>query len=155
MLIIDNVGQALQLLRTRRGWPQKQLAAAARITKGMVSSYEKGKQSPTLATLNKILKALGADLCDLHWAVEFVNGRQRPVHDLSAHFQLGPAGSLRATAWRPVDAGATSTEPGEPDGEPDREPRLPDSIETALRNATESVHQIARYLLLVQGAKQG
>lgn len=155
MPIADNLGQALQLLRTRRGWPQKKLAAAAGITKGMVSSYENGKQAPTLVTLNKILKALGADLCDLYWAVEFVNGRQRPVHDLSAHFQLGPPGSLRATAWRPVDAGATSAAAGEPDGERGREPRLPEPIEAALRNAKESVYQLARYLLLMLDAKKG
>lgn len=145
MPIIDNLGQALQLLRTRRGWPQKKLAAAARITKGMVSSYEKGKQRPTLVTLNKILKALGADLCDLFWAVEFVNGRQRPVHDLSAHFQLGAPGSLRATAWRPVDA---SAEAGEPDGEPGREPRLPEPIETALRKAIMILTHPARGAML-------
>lgn len=154
MPIADNLGQALQLLRTRRGWPQKKLAATALITKGMVSSYEKGKQAPTLVTLNKILKALGADLCDLYWAVEFVNGRQRPVHDLSEHFQLGPPGSLRAAAWRPVDAGAASAEAGEPDGELGREPRLPEPIETALRNAKESVYQLARYLLLMLDAKK-
>src|SRR5258708_1829245 len=108
MPIAKTLGEALKLLRTRRGWPQKQLAAAARITKGMVSSYEKDKQLPTLVTLGKILNALDADLCDLYCAIEFVDGTQRPVHDLSERFRLGQAGSARAVTRKPSGAAVAS-----------------------------------------------
>jgi transcriptional regulator with XRE-family HTH domain len=144
MSFAEDLGEALKLLRTRRGWPQKQLAGAARITKGMVSSYEKGKQAPTLFTLDRILTALEADLCDLYWAIEFVNGKQRPVHDLSEQFQIGQARSPRTTVRRPPAASAASAEEGEPGGEP----QLPDHLERALRDAMAGVHQIARHLLL-------
>jgi len=148
MSFAKSLGEAIKLLRNRRGWPQKQLAAAARITRAMVSSYEKGKQTPTLVTLGKILTALEADLCDLHWAVEFVDGTQRPVHELSAHFQLGQAGSPRAAGRKPPGANAAGAEPGEAGGEIDGEQRLPEHIEAALGGAMANVRQIVRYALL-------
>jgi transcriptional regulator with XRE-family HTH domain len=153
MPIAKTLGEALKLLRSRRGWPQKQLAATAGITKGMVSSYEKGKQMPTLGTLDKILNALEADLCDLHWAVEFVSGTQRPVHDLSELFRLGHAGSARAVAPRPSAAAVASGIESEPGGEMAGESRLPAFIETALRQVTEGILQIVRYYLLLSAKK--
>jgi transcriptional regulator with XRE-family HTH domain len=151
MSFAKSLGEALKLLRSRRGWPQKQLAAAAGITKGMVSSYEHGKQKPTLGTLAKILTALEADLCDLHWAVEFVNGTQRPAHALSAHFQLGQARSLRAAARRLPDPAAAGAGHSAPGGETQSEPRLPEAIETALGDTMAGVQKLLRYAL--QGAK--
>jgi len=151
MPIAKTLGEALELLRTRRGWPQKQLAAAAKIGKGMVSSYENDKQLPTLVTLDKMLNALEAELCDLYCAIEFADGTQRPVHDLSERFRRGPAGSARAVARRPPGAAVASTVESEPGGETAGEPQLPDYLETALHRATEGFRQIARlYLLLKQ-----
>jgi transcriptional regulator with XRE-family HTH domain len=149
MPITKTLGEALKLLRSRRGWPQKQLAATAGITKGMVSSYEKGKQVPTLATLDKILNAFEADLCDLYWAIEFVSGTQRPVHDVSELFRLGHAGSARAVARRPSGA-AVASEPG---GETAGDPQLPAFVETAFREVTEGILQIVRYYLLLSAKK--
>jgi transcriptional regulator with XRE-family HTH domain len=154
MPIAKTLGEALKLLRTRRGWAQKQLAAAAGITKGMVSSYEKAKQRPTLVTLTKMLNALEADLCDLYWAIEFVDGTQRPVHDLSERFRLGHAGPARPTAQRPSGASVASVAEGRPGGEMATEPPLPDYLETALHRATEGFHQIARCYLLLMLLKQ-
>lgn len=147
MSFAKHLGEALKLLRSRRGWPQKQLAAAARITRGMVSNYESGKQAPTLATLDRILAALKADLCDLYCAIEFVNGRQLPVHELSAQFQPGQARSLQVAARNPPGPRATADEPGEHQGEP----RLPESVETALSDAMASIHLLVRFALLAAG----
>jgi len=72
------VGPALRHLRLHGGRePRKQLevAAAAGVTRGMLSSYERGKQSPSLKNLARILDALGADLVQLQWAVRMVQAQ--------------------------------------------------------------------------------
>lgn len=159
MAIVSGLGEALKLLRNRRGWPQKQLSAAARVTKAMVSSYEKGKQMPTLATLDRILTALGADLCDLFCVIELVHGRSGAIHGLSPQFQPGQARSARPAAPRPPEADSaggggtgSSSGSGTGTGRDERggegEPRLPAAVETALNDAIAGVHQVARYLML-------
>lgn len=72
------VGPALRHLRLHGGrQPRKQLevAALAGVTRGMLSSYERGKQSPSLKNLARILDALGADLVQLQWAVRIVEAQ--------------------------------------------------------------------------------
>jgi transcriptional regulator with XRE-family HTH domain len=73
--ILEGLGFALRWLRDRQGRKQFQVANAAGITKGMLSSYETGRQRPSLDTLEKILDSLGCDLNDLHNALQIVNGR--------------------------------------------------------------------------------
>jgi len=71
----SNVGPALRYLRLHGGRePRKQMdvAATAAVTRGMLSSYERGKQEPSLATLERVLEALGADLVKLQWALRMV-----------------------------------------------------------------------------------
>lgn len=71
----DKLGEALRHLRLHGGpRPRKQLevAAAAAVTRGMLSSYENGHQEPSLKTLDRVLDALGADLAELEWALTVV-----------------------------------------------------------------------------------
>jgi transcriptional regulator with XRE-family HTH domain len=71
----SNVGPALRYLRIHGGRePRKQMdvAASAAVTRGMLSSYERGKQEPSLGTLERVLEALGADLVKLQWALRMV-----------------------------------------------------------------------------------
>lgn len=71
----DNLGPALRYLRLHGGpVPRKQLEVAARadVTRGMLSSYEKGRRDPTLRTLERLLRALDADLVQLDWALRMV-----------------------------------------------------------------------------------
>ncbi|HEX2253647.1 MAG TPA: helix-turn-helix transcriptional regulator [Thermoanaerobaculia bacterium] len=65
----SNLGQALRWLRTRQSRKQYEIAEEAGITKAMLSSYETGKQSPSIETLEKILDALHVDLADLHYSL--------------------------------------------------------------------------------------
>jgi len=148
MGIAEGLGEALKWLRNRRGWPQKQLAAAAGITKGMVSGYERGHQKPTLPTVEKILTALGADFCDLHCAFEFVNGRPAAVHELSAHFQPGQARSPKVAARKRPDARSAGPAPHEPGGETPGEPQLSEDVERVLRDTVAGVHQLLRFAFL-------
>ncbi len=160
MPIADRLGEALKLLRSRRGWPQKQLAARAGITRGMVSSYEKGRQTPTLLTLERMLKALEADLCDLFCALEFVNGRQPAGHDLSARFQPGQGvvKSFRTAGRQRPDVDASAAEERPPGGDAaggsggtggaGGAPRLSEDLERALSDTVGGVHRLLRHVLL-------
>jgi transcriptional regulator with XRE-family HTH domain len=74
------VGAALRHLRLHGGpEPRKQLdvAAEAGVTRGMLSSYERGRQEPSLRNLDRVLQALGADLTRLHWAIQIVQAAPR------------------------------------------------------------------------------
>lgn len=54
-------GEALRRLRQARGWSQKELAQRAGLDPSVVSTIEagKGKQGPTLATLNTLVVTAG------------------------------------------------------------------------------------------------
>jgi transcriptional regulator with XRE-family HTH domain len=87
--VLNGLGLALRWLRERHGKKQYQVADTAGITKGMLSSYETGRQRPSLETLEKVLSTLRCDLHDLHNALQIVNGRpqvmrQRPAEDAAA-----------------------------------------------------------------------
>jgi HTH-type transcriptional repressor of puuD len=60
---VDNdVPQRIQALRKRCGLSIRQLAVMAGVTPAIISCIERGKNSPSVATLQKILTALGTDL---------------------------------------------------------------------------------------------
>lgn len=93
------VGPALRHLRLHGGRePRKQLevAAAARVTRGMLSSYERGRQNPSLKNLGRILDALGADLTQLQWAVRIVEAHPEGAES-AAKAQEG--GTPEADLW--------------------------------------------------------
>ena len=54
------LGQALRDLRERRGWSQEDLGFEAELDRTYVSGVERGVRNPTVATLMKICRALGA-----------------------------------------------------------------------------------------------
>ena len=66
---LAGLGAALRRLRVHRDLKQYETAAAAGITKAMLSAYETGKRRPSLKTLGRLLEALDADLGDLHRAL--------------------------------------------------------------------------------------
>jgi len=57
-----DLGIRIQLLRKRCGLSIRQLAANAGVTAGMVSCIERGRSSPSIGLLRKVLEALGTDL---------------------------------------------------------------------------------------------
>lgn len=88
----EDIGAALRFLRLQApggAVKQKEVALRAGVTKGMLSSYERGKQEPSLTTLARLLEALGADLVRLDWALRMVGAS--PGSDPSA---LRPAPAL-------------------------------------------------------------
>ena len=112
----EDIGPALRFLRQQSAEPklkQNDLAERADVTKGMLSSYETGKQKPTLDSLARILPALGADLVHLQGAM-IVVGRLQGSEDLPE-----PSNETRSPfapgRWSSV---ATVAEPETPYGEP-------------------------------------
>jgi transcriptional regulator with XRE-family HTH domain len=58
----NDVSRRIQLLRKRCGLSIRQLAKLAGVTAAIISCIERGKNSPSIATLQKILSALGTNL---------------------------------------------------------------------------------------------
>jgi transcriptional regulator with XRE-family HTH domain len=52
-------------LRAARGLSQIELAALSSVTQPLVSSIERGRANPTVESLYRIARALGADVADL------------------------------------------------------------------------------------------
>jgi transcriptional regulator with XRE-family HTH domain len=98
----------LQLARIKSGMSQRQLAERAQVPVTMISAYERDLRQPTLATLLRLLRAVGFDL-RMHLA-------DRDPHDdvLAALEEGRPAGERDARdrqlqAWRnavPADGAA-------------------------------------------------
>ncbi len=55
------IGRSLAELRTKKKMGLRQLARMAQVSPASLVAIEKGATSPTLATLNKILKAMGSN----------------------------------------------------------------------------------------------
>ena len=77
-------GHEINELRQKRGISLRELGRLAGISPASLSAIEKGTSSPTLATLQKVLKALGTDFS------EFFSDTMRP--DNAAVF---PAAGMR------------------------------------------------------------
>jgi len=60
----NEFGQDIARLRERVGMSLRQLSRKAHMSPASLSAIEKGQSSPMLATLHKILKALGTDFAD-------------------------------------------------------------------------------------------
>jgi transcriptional regulator with XRE-family HTH domain len=59
-----DVGQRLKAVRTVRGLSQRQLAAKAGVTSGMISMAEQNRISPSISSLKKILQAIPMTLSE-------------------------------------------------------------------------------------------
>lgn len=94
-----DIGPALRFLRLHgpsAPSKQKEVAARAGVTKGMLSSYERSKQEPSLSTLARLLAALDADLYQLDWALRMVGASpgSDPLADRSAALAGDDGGEL-------------------------------------------------------------
>lgn len=142
--VLTGLGPALRWMRERRGRKQYQVAAAAGITKGMLSAYETGRQRPSLETLDKILDTLGTDLHDLHNALQIVNGRPgatpRVERPSRAAYDVYPLAAVPPSevseGGRAVDVYGTLGIEGP----------LPAEEEQALAEMLDGFHRLVRYI---------
>ena len=66
----DGVGRRIRLLRNRHGLSVRALARASGVTAAMISCVEHEKNSPSIATLQKILAALNTDVAAFFGAAQ-------------------------------------------------------------------------------------
>jgi len=71
----DGLPEALQALRSKKGWSQADLGRAASLDPAQISKYEVGAASPTVATLDKILEALGSSVTQLGRELDRIAGK--------------------------------------------------------------------------------
>ena len=57
--------EVLKQLRTQRGYSQRQLAARSGIDQGAISEIEAGKRSPSVVTLERLVRAMDAEMAEL------------------------------------------------------------------------------------------
>jgi transcriptional regulator with XRE-family HTH domain len=67
-----DLATALILLRIVRGWNQEDLARASGVTNSSISEYERGKKLPELATLRRLMGAMGYPLAAIDEAAAFI-----------------------------------------------------------------------------------
>jgi transcriptional regulator with XRE-family HTH domain len=65
MDVRERVGFNLQRLRREKGLSQEELADRAQIHQTYLSGVERGRRNPTIVVLQRIAKALDADITDL------------------------------------------------------------------------------------------
>lgn len=59
------VGEKVRALRQERDWTVQQLADAAEVSRRMLTQIELGQANPSLVTIDRIARALGADFASL------------------------------------------------------------------------------------------
>ena len=59
------LGEAIRQLRNKRGLSQEDLAHAAGVTTGTVSTFERGNSNPTWGTVKRIAQARGVTIVEL------------------------------------------------------------------------------------------
>ncbi len=60
----QTVGERIRYFRIHHGLSQEKLALAAGINTAFLGHLERGLKSPTMTTLDKIIKALGISYCE-------------------------------------------------------------------------------------------
>ncbi|MFZ2257544.1 MAG: XRE family transcriptional regulator [Clostridiaceae bacterium] len=59
-----NIGEKIKNIRLKMGLTQEELAERSDLTKGFISQLERDTTSPSVDTLEKIVRALGTDLAE-------------------------------------------------------------------------------------------
>ena len=106
-----DVGRAIALLRVVRRWSQDDLAKASGASNSAISEYERGRKIPELATLERILSAMGFPLSAIdhtrHYVATLKAGTYLAVPpDPSSSMQGPPPETSAAVDWEIDQASA-------------------------------------------------
>jgi len=91
---LAKLGPALRWLRERGGLSQAEVARRSGISVSVVSRIESDQHRPTLALLDRQLRALDADVLELGFALVVVNGRSGETLTLPAGLSRSERGAL-------------------------------------------------------------
>lgn len=105
--LLEQLGPSLAALRDRRGLSQREVERRAELSLNSLTRYEGGKAGLRLDTLEKILRALDADLYDLGVEARKAAGGETPT----TNGETGPReGRLRLTEeWERLEEEARAT----------------------------------------------
>lgn len=73
---------ALAVLRVARGWNQDELAKASGVRNNLLSDYERGKKTPGIRNLRKLVNGMG-------YRISAIEEAERFLHRLATVHQLG------------------------------------------------------------------
>lgn len=114
-----DVGQRLQAVRKRCGLSQRELARRAEMTNGSLSMIEQGKASPSINSLERILKAVPMSLVDFFSDAHELTSPVLPAQDFirvrkaGANFEVmqvpDTADRVAHLAQKTVQPGGTTT----------------------------------------------
>lgn len=118
---VTRIGERIRTLRKQRGWTVQQLSEAGEVSRRMLTDIELGQANPSLATVDRVARALDTDFAALALPrndpagtdVEGTLVWQAP--DGSQALLLGATQNPRAELWR-----WTLAPGGRYDAEPDR-----------------------------------
>ena len=104
----SSLGTSLAILRAVRGWSQEQLSEASGVRAGTISDYERGKMTPGLNSLTRLLEAMGYPLAALEATQSFV---ESVVATTARHLEIPlPTKNLQAEiAAATAEAGRVAT----------------------------------------------
>jgi transcriptional regulator with XRE-family HTH domain len=89
----EELALVLTILRTVRGWNQEGLARASETGNSAISEYERGRKLPELATLERLLGAMGYPLAAVDHTRQFIAGLRARTYMLTAVPQPAVAGA--------------------------------------------------------------
>ncbi|MER7923027.1 XRE family transcriptional regulator [Streptomyces sp. NPDC096057] len=118
---VTRVGRRIRALRKHRGWGVQQLADAAKLSRRMLTDIELGQANPSLATVDRVARALDTDFAALALPESDAPGADAEgtlvweAPDGSTALLLGATENPRAELWRWTLAAG-----GRYDAEPDR-----------------------------------
>lgn len=78
-LVARRFGRAVRDLRVQRGWSQEALAARAELNRSYMGEIERADVMPSLATADKLARALGLPLSGLIAQSEPLHGAPEPM----------------------------------------------------------------------------
>ncbi|MFF7651746.1 helix-turn-helix domain-containing protein [Streptomyces sp. NPDC007983] len=115
------IGTRIRTLRKQRGWGVQHLADAAKLSRRMLTDIELGQANPSLATVDRVARALDTDFAALALPENDAPGTEAEgtlvweAPDASTALLLGATENPRAELWR-----WTLAPGGRYDAEPDR-----------------------------------
>uniref|UniRef100_A0A7V4NHT7 Cupin domain-containing protein n=1 Tax=Fervidobacterium pennivorans TaxID=93466 RepID=A0A7V4NHT7_FERPE len=108
------LGSKLKRLRLARGYTQEELADRCDLSRSFISQLESDKVSPSVETLERILRVLGTDLkhffSDEQKKIIFKKGERVPVYDLPKGVNIEIL--MDAVEDKELDAKIVELEPG-------------------------------------------
>ncbi len=92
---MSDLGLALRILRLVRGRRLKQVAADAGVSMSVLSDYETGKKSPSLAALRRVVEAMAYSLATLAETESFLRHLRESASSESLPEDLDSAQQMR------------------------------------------------------------